>query len=1640
MRAAVSVWTLLCQLGAVSVLVAAVRGSTLYVDSVLGRDVTGCGVSTGTASCQSVGYTTSAVASYSGDTVVLALGTYTGPNNLAITWDLKPLTIRCVDWGASGGCILQQRQVFNTTTYDNLPYAIQLDFSSLNASTGADLAMQNGLSLPSPSTLIGLSFVDGDLAVAYVGPEDGSILATLTISNCSFINNRFDYYQPMINILPAFYSSNSAQSNTPVVTIDSCTFTNNTFSNSQIFVSSITTHIRNCNFHPTADGAVNYNQVLSIGNLLNLTVTQCTFEGQTGGISYMYGYYWSGSPTAAQFFDTQMQFIDCVFEGAVSAGGSPVFTLSQNVMVTFLRCQFVNNRNLFSSGGVLTLQYLQTPSSVLFDSCTFINNSANSGGVIVSYDVAPDIVRFLNCTFVNNLAVVDAGGVLFEQGLSNIDFDQCLFANNMAQTQGGAVVANPEAGSGYGFTTAVLSFHRCQFMNNTAQQGGAVFASYLSSISTVILSDSVFKENTASSTGGALYLLLQTNTTLGYAIQGTAFSNNRASTGGAIYLVAGSTLSVDNSTWSDNYSQNGGGALYIENGASVAISRSVMERNTAAADGGAVYSRMSDVTFDSTSFTNNSAVLGGALYFVAAPLVLTPAVCLAALENVTFSGNSATKIGGAFYAANMGPIFSQLCGGLVNANWTSQQATAHTDNTFYRTSLCTFSNNRAGLVYGNNFGTTLASIQMVSTTPSLQSSPVVEANNSVSVRIYPGLSFGVAASAIDSLGRLLSLSNGGYYGVLLAVRLMPIVNGTISADVVPLTGLVSLPVASGVVAFTSLVAFSPPTSDQLSYQLWISSDPTSNTLILPVTVAPCPTEQGYVVISSSPYTCGPRPVYVAGDNLSVSVSFTYVLFSVAICMLGVWTSMFLVEQAIVSRSRKSPHGVAALQQMWSVWSTLAALCFAVVGIWCSQVIGLSIIQVGFSYSALDIQLHASLLYTSLALLIVLPVVCYWLLLTNETYATQMTGNSDDMGWAARANHFRGNLIFKQMDLSDDLQSQTRALSTMSNDWVDEPSRVTDFHAGQAFSDENRDQEDLGDQRFRETELSERHRKSKDMGLDESVVSASANADVDRLETGGKRSKNLPASASVASENGVVSPIGESRAAASSNETPQASKPRTNGKMNIGALIKKQLKNWRVVAGVLSLWMTVVVGDLLACASVQPASSTPTFSPGQIIVCLLCSLALFVPAMLAYLFYFRAFRLACVAMLTCSRSIFFVSTLCSMTWKYNDDSHPSPWTSNADLFSSSSLNLAVFVVALLTCAACMVLNIKALKLSHHELAATLYKMAQHSSRQARQIVQLEAGVRWLNTVVTLNSTLRPLAAEELIPKIVGSDLTSQHGAEEPMEVQPGKVLPLSELCSPMLAASLVLADVNMKEDLNDGLAGLIARCSVDSSAKGTRDEGSGQLPGSTAGRDKKGSEVSTTFLSLQPGVNPLSKLAATTQKQPLPLSLTLLRHFSLLPQSDSYGVTSTRLAPVDLSRILAHPVCCELFKDYSVSTHNGESVLFCCAVAQYRHCPPGTDQQHLHAVVIYHTFVTDGSKHECNISSIMKAVIRERIQGWARSSGKQRRRVFDESMDEVVRLVQTNLWQGFTRTTAYQLCQLLLASAEASHALSQHAEQ
>ena len=310
----------------------------------------------------------------------------------------------------------------------------------------------------------------------------------------------------------------------------------------------------------------------------------------------------------------------------------------------------------------------------------FISNNAKYGAALCRESNSTGGFGYNN-TFTANHAYI-GGAALGWLGADTIKIDTYYFYNNTADVHGGAIYIGPNSNnckivnsifegnnvtnstSGFGGAIVCIASNttidKSSFKNNNAHDGGAVYVTSLSGntnitksnftdnhavdyggaiglrASTVQINESYFDHNTASY-GGAVYTggVGRDN----YIINSTFKSNNATINGGAVDWNA-SYGNVTGSTFEDNHAYNGG-AIYVGvHGDAGAIINSTFKDNTAVMKGGAVDWNASSGDVWNSTFENNNASYGGAI-FVGAHSHEDKVI------NSTFRNNHATVNGGA---------------------------------------------------------------------------------------------------------------------------------------------------------------------------------------------------------------------------------------------------------------------------------------------------------------------------------------------------------------------------------------------------------------------------------------------------------------------------------------------------------------------------------------------------------------------------------------------------------------------------------------------------------------------------------------------------------------------------------------------------------------------------------------------------------------------------------------------------------------------------------------------------------------------------------------------------------------------------------------------------------------------------------
>ncbi|MBE2221726.1 MAG: hypothetical protein IAF02_09310, partial [Anaerolineae bacterium] len=278
-----------------------------------------------------------------------------------------------------------------------------------------------------------------------------------------------------------------------------------------------------------------------------------------------------------------------------------------------------------------------------------------------------------SCTESALIAALAGGGVItFNCGVNPVTITVTSQKNIGANTtiDGGGLVAisggnstrifnvqNNNNNSGYSFVVRNLTLKNGRSTNN----GGGIYVERLSSLT---IENSIFTGNVGSN-GGAVATNGWGANDAGVAVTvtGSTFTNNSATAaaipgggngGGGFYLSGGSALTVSNSTFTGNQSQNGGAIHLLHSNllaTNVTFNNNVANNTAGGGGGGAIYmdgtkSMAGEVRIIGSQFNGNSTnQLGGAMF------TYPEGTGTVTIKTSTFNGNVSNTRGqgGAIY-------------------------------------------------------------------------------------------------------------------------------------------------------------------------------------------------------------------------------------------------------------------------------------------------------------------------------------------------------------------------------------------------------------------------------------------------------------------------------------------------------------------------------------------------------------------------------------------------------------------------------------------------------------------------------------------------------------------------------------------------------------------------------------------------------------------------------------------------------------------------------------------------------------------------------------------------------------------------------------------------------------------------------
>jgi hypothetical protein len=269
--------------------------------------------------------------------------------------------------------------------------------------------------------------------------------------------------------------------------------------------------------------------------------------------------------------------------------------------------------------------------STTIEGSTAEKNIASDGGVIRA-DGGP--VTLIGDRMLDNTATA-YGGVLAEEQEepAAVVIDRSTLSGNKAALNGGALAL--EAGEQRN-RTGHLTVLDSTFDEDTAEQGGAIFASY--DDEEIKITRSEFDHDEATSgDGGAIY---EAETPVDNVAEST-FEHDSGTLGGALYSAV-SEPEVSRSRFAANTATEGG-AVFLNDyaGSEPTLSTSTLDDNHASARGGAIVCQGGHLDLKASTLVGNTANLGGGVYLEGEES--------ADLVNDTLQGNESLLEGGALY-------------------------------------------------------------------------------------------------------------------------------------------------------------------------------------------------------------------------------------------------------------------------------------------------------------------------------------------------------------------------------------------------------------------------------------------------------------------------------------------------------------------------------------------------------------------------------------------------------------------------------------------------------------------------------------------------------------------------------------------------------------------------------------------------------------------------------------------------------------------------------------------------------------------------------------------------------------------------------------------------------------------------------
>lgn len=402
----------------------------------------------------------------------------------------------------------------------------------------------------------------------------------------------------------------------------------------------------------------------------NVSIRDASFTGNAADSSGG-AIFFEGAGSLLQITNASFTANEAGANAAIKGGGAILLSGAEAIIQNSF---FGANTALGTSGSGGAI-LLSSGAEAFINGSTFSGNSSSRAGGAIEDNSGASTTQSLSAnTFLNNStgAAPGNGGAIHITGPGNMTLSGDSLANNTAAREGGAlwngsgtmtvsnlkffanIASGPSANDGGGAVFnngGTLNISNSFFLENVADgaagSGGAIFNETNGSLT---LSNSEFYKNTAVRAGGAIEDNSGASTTM--MIMGITADTNRTEAspgnGGAIHITGAGNAVISGSTFRANYASAEGGALW--NGAgTMTVSQTTISDNEAegaGADqgGGGIYNLSGSLVIKSNTVISNNRATGaagsggGILNDVGASLNITDAV---------FTANESMRAGGA---------------------------------------------------------------------------------------------------------------------------------------------------------------------------------------------------------------------------------------------------------------------------------------------------------------------------------------------------------------------------------------------------------------------------------------------------------------------------------------------------------------------------------------------------------------------------------------------------------------------------------------------------------------------------------------------------------------------------------------------------------------------------------------------------------------------------------------------------------------------------------------------------------------------------------------------------------------------------------------------------------------------------------